>query len=295
MGPLFVTVFFVASELVQNVYAQPNVVRAAGDEVTRADLKAIQRELNELRNELKVLEVRVTAVEEELNALEAVPRAIGRYLPAVLAAVAGTAVTYFFVTRLSQMRQVPRVAIALFVLGVFDAGAFPATFGNYSYLFSYLLYGIGPIFGAVILVWYNRSPREWINLRPVAFLASSTLIWILVIMVQTGPVYTGPVILGTILLAIAQAELLGASVRRVLIAIPCTFGIWFLGHWYLYYNIFQVPKQHGGLFDVGFAIASAFAILFSLPIWQAAYLLCMFGSVPQTLKILARLRFSRKT
>lgn len=146
MGPLFVTVSFVASELVQNVYAQPNVVRAAGDEGARADLKAIQRELNELRNELKALEVRVTAVEEELNALEAVPRAIGRSLPTVLAAVAGTAVIYFFVTRLSQIRQVPRVAIALLVLGVFDAGLI-LTFGNYPHLFS------SPI-------WYRTNLRR---------------------------------------------------------------------------------------------------------------------------------------
>lgn len=62
-GLFFVSVSLLVSVLVQNAYAQSSLVRAAGDEVTRTDLNAIQREINEFRGEVAAIELRVTATE----------------------------------------------------------------------------------------------------------------------------------------------------------------------------------------------------------------------------------------
>lgn len=73
VGFFFVTGSLVVGALVQNVHAQPNVVSAAGDEVTRADLDAIRSQVTEFRGELAAYGIRLTAVEEELHARKPAP------------------------------------------------------------------------------------------------------------------------------------------------------------------------------------------------------------------------------
>ena len=79
-GLLVVMVSLVVGMLVHNVRAQPNPAPAAGDEVTKADLDAIQSQVNELqrqgnefRGELGAYGIRLTAVEEELHAQRPAP------------------------------------------------------------------------------------------------------------------------------------------------------------------------------------------------------------------------------
>ncbi|HLY24341.1 MAG TPA: hypothetical protein VKT83_17890 [bacterium] len=73
VGLLAVTVSLVVGVLAQNVRAQPNPAQATGDQVTTADLEAIQRQVNEFRGELAAYGVRLTAVEEELRARTPAP------------------------------------------------------------------------------------------------------------------------------------------------------------------------------------------------------------------------------
>ena len=195
------------------------------------------------------------------------------------------------------MRQVPTIATVLFKLGVFGAGAYLSVLvlaprdPPLHRLFA--VYPVGIIFGAVVLVWHTRSLNKFISLRSLGFLTASTLIWILVYILtfSTHNIITrvfkyggyGPVIiLGTILLTIAHRWLLGTPLRRVLIAIPCIFGIWGLGDWYLSHAVYHTSKYSADSIDFG--IASLLALLYSTPIWQGAYLLCMFISIPQFLR-----------
>ena len=206
------------------------------------------------------------------------------------------------------MNQVRPVAAALLKLGVFGAGAYLSVLSSLSIFEpkrSYFFFFVGMIFGAVVLVWRNRSLRESTNLRAFSFLASSTLIWILVYMGTEGthlinPAPTpstpavvipstfrdvlfrdanGPIILGTILLTLAHSWLLRTPWRRALVAIPCIFGIWILGYWNLYRYVLATAHSTSEL-----QFAQISATLVSIPIWQGAYLLCMLGSIPQSLK-----------
>lgn len=216
------------------------------------------------------------------------------------------------------MRQATLVATALLKLGVFGAGAYLSVRGvrGPSQFFGF---SVGAIFGAVVLVWRIGSGREWINLRTLGFLASSTLIWIVVFkliitsissssdVIGTNKIITrvyevvrfyGPISLGTILLTITHASLLKAPLRRVLGAISCVLGIWFLGLWYLSYSVFAVSNYPTGSDCVNLrclsgVFAAIDALQYSIPVWQGAYLLCMFGSIPQFVK--TRFRLSRKT
>jgi hypothetical protein len=70
VGLFFVTMCLAVDMFTLGVSVRPNVARAAGDEVTRADLDVIQRQVNEFRGELAAYGVRITAVEEALNELK---------------------------------------------------------------------------------------------------------------------------------------------------------------------------------------------------------------------------------
>jgi len=266
VGLLFVTVSFVVSML-----AQPNFVRAAGDEVTRADLKKIQSQANELRSELRALYVRVTAIEEELVALKSTTR----YLKTVtagaavlLAAAAGATVTYFLAGRPVGVtfwlawvfRLVVFISEAYFAAGaaVETLALCPLCPGSY----------IGLAFGIVILVWRARSVREAVHFRSLAFLAASAFIWILTLLIGRSINGYGAIVLGTVLLTVAHAQLLGTSWTRTLIAIPGILGIW-LPVWLVGFGIIWQATPH---LNVGLAV------------WQAAYILFMFGSTPKFLR-----------
>lgn len=201
------------------------------------------------------------------------------------------------------MRRATLVATSLLKLGVFGAGAYLSVRGVSGFAegqaSQFLLFSVGAIFGAVVLVWHTRSLRELISPRSLVFLASSTLIWRLIwkLVVKGGGYHLeSEVALGTTLLTIAHTWLLGAPLRRVLIAIPCILGIWYLSAWPLS-HVFPggYVFNHGfpGGYTYGVWIPDLRAILYTIPMWQAAYLLCMFGSIPQFVR--TRFLLSRKT
>ncbi len=137
----------------------------------------------------------------------------------------------------------------------------------------------GLTFGIVILVWRATSVREAVRFRSLAFLAASALIWMLVFQLlkrsMTGAIFVdfkidarmvyGAVALGTVLLPVAHAQLLGTSWTRMLITIPGILGVW--GIWLL--------ANHWAFDNL---------IGVEISIWQAAYLLFMFGSKPKFLR-----------
>jgi len=132
-------------------------------------------------------------------------------------------------------------------------------------------WSIGLTFGIVITVWRATTFREAARFRSLAFLAASALIWILVVQLMNrnikpgvgidDRIFYGSVALGTVLLTIAHAQLLGTSWTRTLIAIPGTLGVWLLAGRYPLHNVI--------VFDPD-----------AVSVWQAAYILFMFGSAP---------------
>lgn len=168
-----------------------------------------------------------------------------------------------------------------------------------------ILHFWGLVFGIVVLVWKAGSIREAINVRNASFLVAAELIWLLVFYLLNPFLIMlyGTVALSTVLLAGAQAWLLGASKRRLLVAIPSIFGIWLLltyiavhfVPWDVLVNFLgmggakvQAPSFLGlgqittALFGVTMQTPQLTLALFgvSQTIWQAAYLLCMFGLRP---------------
>ncbi len=125
-------------------------------------------------------------------------------------------------------------------------------------------YLVGLIFGLVILAWHSGSIKQAVSRNSIGFLAASTLIWVFVLNVpipvpndQYGVgLLVAKVALGTVLLPIAHAGILGESWRRVVLAIPAIYGLW----WYLTFNLT--------------------AMQWMVESWQGAYLLFMFGSIP---------------
>jgi hypothetical protein len=122
---------------------------------------------------------------------------------------------------------------------------------------------VGPVFGLVVLIWHTASPKDAIRLRHLGFLAASTFIYYLVIALDLDDGAWLNVAFGTAALPLAHRFLLGASWRRTFIAIPSIYAIWYLFSW-------VIAKT--GLQDspVDFIINFVF-------VWQAAYLVFMFG------------------
>jgi hypothetical protein len=151
-------------------------------------------------------------------------------------------------------------------------------------------YFVGTIFGVVVVVWHVRSVRELVNWRSAAFIATSTLIYVVVrilpdhaldeltsiseIMAQfwsfilEGFKLVGGVAFHSAVLPIAHALLLGASLKRVLVAIPVTLGVWFKASllWLAIILVLPYPMPQPVLYLINYT-----------SIWQMSYLLTMFA------------------
>ncbi len=132
---------------------------------------------------------------------------------------------------------------------------------------------VGPVFGAVVLLWHARAIRDLASARSLGFLGASTLIyaivaWIIMewdsVIPEIPDVFDAGflgVMIGSALLPVAQGALLGASWRRVKIAIPCLYLVWY-------------ALALSGLFDVDVTLIN------SMSVWQALYLVCLFAPKP---------------
>lgn len=176
---------------------------------------------------------------------------------------------------------------------VFAASAYLNILWGYHFFdhSDFILPSWGLIFGIVILVWQVRSVREAINVRNAAFLFAAELIWLLVfnrLVIFGGALYLphslGIVMLGTVLLTSAHAGFLGASERRVLIAIPSILGLWFVLSYIIgrfgwsdfILDFLHIPhsKDSFGI-DMTEIEVGTFGV--GQTIWQGAYLLLMFS------------------
>ncbi len=124
---------------------------------------------------------------------------------------------------------------------------------------------VGPIFGLVVLVWYARSLRELFALQSAGFLAASTLIYSLVFRIASmgmteENVFRAAVAIGTIFLPLAHKAFLTASWRRVLIAVPGIYGLWYALSSLIAKRTWPQPVD---------------SLVNPVAIWQAAYLLFM--------------------
>jgi hypothetical protein len=152
-------------------------------------------------------------------------------------------------------------------------------------------YFVGAIFGIVILVWSAQSIRELVDWRSAAFIAASTLIYVVVRILPAhslgelnsiseiverfwsfildGIKLAGGVLFHTFTLPIAHALLLGASLRRVLVAIPVILGAWFKVSLVWLAILLTVPESD--------AMTHLTYLINFTSIWQAAYLVSMFA------------------
>jgi hypothetical protein len=111
-------------------------------------------------------------------------------------------------------------------LALFATGAY------YSFKHCADYWYVGPIFGAVVLIWSANAPRELLNVRAAAFFVASTLIYALVYGVHDelpdGDVsFYLAVGLGTVLLPLAHHVFLGGPRKRMLAAIPLLYALWY--------------------------------------------------------------------
>ena len=126
---------------------------------------------------------------------------------------------------------------------------------------------IGPVFGMVVLCWQATNVRAFLSPKRLRFLASSTLIYALVYWISRQKLpevsylfsaFLLAVLVGTVLLPLAHGRWLGASRRRVRVAIPVIYGAFYLSQ---FLNLSSAGQQWINM----------------VSIWQAAYLFCFFG------------------
>lgn len=123
---------------------------------------------------------------------------------------------------------------------------------------------VGPIFGAVVLIW-EWSFKEKLDLaKAVGFFAASTLIYALVYRISKidmpkidklfDSVYCA-VIVGSFLMPVAYKLFFGGSLKKTLIAIPAIYAIFYLSS-----LVFpDVQKPAGNIINI-------------VTFWQGAYL-----------------------
>lgn len=167
------------------------------------------------------------------------------------------------------------VRLVVFIAEAYFASIFYVSALSWVSWLSMAGWSIGLAFGIVVIVWRTKSVREAVSFQSLAFLAASALIWILVAQLINRSIkhglgglfgvtiddriFYGSIVLGTVFLSVAHAKLLGTSWTRTLIAIPGTLGFWL----FVTLNFLRDPIHS-----------------LSGPVWQAAYLLFMFGSKP---------------
>lgn len=186
---------------------------------------------------------------------------------------------------MKQLFTKPRL-ILLGKMGVFVAGQVAILLIIATERIAGYFWGPGVIFGFVVLVWHATSLRSITTWRSVAFMASTTgiyavvsAIWYYALVRAMGVIFAsyfvhlndatviisiililGGVLLGTILLPTAHALLLGATLKRVLIAIPCIIAGFLVA-------CLPLVLLDDGTDYIGLPII----------VWQAAYLVSMFG------------------
>ncbi len=147
----------------------------------------------------------------------------------------------------------------------------------------------GLVFAVAVVMWSCRSTDEWFSWRSGGFLVIATLIyrldhWLFREHYAYFKGVVGPygvdfimVVLETTLLPIAQVLLLRVSWKRAIITISCLFGLWLAclklrdPLWDFWYPRSGAPPDgFRALFLwVTYSVCTA--------IWQAAYLILMFG------------------
>jgi len=125
-------------------------------------------------------------------------------------------------------------------------------------------FGVGPIFGVVVLLWNSDSIRSLFRSQSLKFLLLSTLIWSLIdwlLHLRSDDLYFDAIILlGSILLPCAHASVFRSSWPRACLAMPLSFAAFECSRW--------MPDSSPGW--VGQFINAA-------SLWQGGYLLAMFG------------------
>ncbi len=167
----------------------------------------------------------------------------------------------------------PQILRLLAKIIVFTVGAYVSILYETSYWY------VGPIFGAVVLVWNTRSPRDLLRISSGLFLLASTLIYAGVWWLMDherawwfhnseGYFYIS-IAIGTIALPIAQTVILHRPEwKRTLLAIPLIYG-----SWYLLASLLTSLMEHRHI--------ESSLLINAVPIWQAAYLLFMFAPWPK--------------
>ena len=126
---------------------------------------------------------------------------------------------------------------------------------------------VGPVFGLVVLCWQAASLRTFFAPKRLGFLASATLLYALVYWISSQKLPEIPylfsafllaVLVGTVLLPLAHGWWLGASRRRVRIAIPVIYVVFYLTQ---FLNLPDAVQKWVN----------------AVSLWQAAYLYCFFG------------------
>ena len=126
---------------------------------------------------------------------------------------------------------------------------------------------VGPVFGLVVLCWQAASLRTFLAPKRLGFLASSTLIYAFVYWISSQKLPEVPylfsafllaVLVGTVLLPLAHGWWLGASRRRVTLAIPVVYGVFYLTQFLTLPDAVQKWVN-------------------AVSLWQAAYVFCFFG------------------
>jgi hypothetical protein len=147
---------------------------------------------------------------------------------------------------------------------VFTAGAV------LSYIYAPKYWIVGPIFGAVVIVWHwslTRKPR-WTGY--IGFFLASTLIYALVIKISTLKIpetgllgiFMPWLIAGTVLLPLAHKYFLKVSWLRVVLTVVAVYAI-----------------TYGGgtlLNQVGLNTHPIRYVVNAITLWQGTYLACMF-------------------
>jgi hypothetical protein len=125
-------------------------------------------------------------------------------------------------------------------------------------------FGVGPIFGVVVLLWMSDSIRTLFRSQSLTFLLLSTFIWSLIdwlLHVRSGDQYFDLIILlGSILLPCAHAWVFQSSWPRACLAIALSFAA--------FECLRLMPDSRPDW--VG-------AVLNAASLWQGGYLLAMFG------------------
>ena len=131
---------------------------------------------------------------------------------------------------------------------------------------------IGLLFGAVIVMWHSKQPKDFISRQNVCFLIASASIYVVMTLIDYNvspllppgqnffsPTFAG----GTILILAAYALILKTSGLRAMLLIPCIYASWSL-------LCLVLAGVNGSL---AYLIRPVY-------VWQGVCLLFMFGRLP---------------